>query len=104
MGMPRSTPYFSMAWSVYREQLGVYLQDAGNMGETYRRYTRIDPMLALRSNTADFTQTFRRFSVVPILPNALRNSWLRSSNVASDAGGLAETTRSRLPGIRPMVE
>ena len=50
MGMPRSTPYFSMAWRAYREQLGVYLQDAGSMGETCRRYTRIDPMLALRNN------------------------------------------------------
>lgn len=104
MGMPRSTPYFSMAWRVYREQLGVYLQDAGSMGEMYRRYTRIDPMLALLSNNASFPQTFRRLSGPPILPNALRNSSLSSSNVASEAGGLAETTRSRLPGIRPMAE
>ena len=51
MGMPRSTPYFSMAWRVYREQLGVYLQDAGNKGETYRRYTRIDPILAIRTHS-----------------------------------------------------
>lgn len=50
MGMPRSTPYFSMAWRVYREQLGVYLQDAGSMGETDCRYTRIDPMLNLCNN------------------------------------------------------
>jgi hypothetical protein len=50
MVMPRSTPYFSKAWRVYREQLGVYLQDAGSMGETYRRYTRIDPMPNLCKN------------------------------------------------------
>jgi hypothetical protein len=37
MSMPRSTPYFSIAWRANREQLGVYLQDVGSMGETYRR-------------------------------------------------------------------
>jgi hypothetical protein len=54
MGTPRNTPYFSMAWRVYREQLGVYLQAAGSMGERHRRYTRINPMLAFLRNNASF--------------------------------------------------
>jgi len=33
MKTPLGTPYFSMACNVYREQLGVYLQDGGSMGE-----------------------------------------------------------------------
>ncbi len=37
MKQPFSRPYFSMAWSVYREQLGVYLQEDGSMGEMNRR-------------------------------------------------------------------
>jgi hypothetical protein len=37
MKLPLSRPYFSTAWSVYREQLGVNLQDRGSMGETTRR-------------------------------------------------------------------
>jgi hypothetical protein len=31
--MPLGTPYFSMACIVYREQLGVNLQDGGSKGE-----------------------------------------------------------------------
>ena len=34
---PLKTPYFSMACTVYSEQLGVYLQDGGSMGERYLR-------------------------------------------------------------------
>ncbi len=104
MAAPRSTPYLSMACRVYREQLGVYLQDAGSTGERYRWYARIEPILALLSNNSSFPQTFLRLSGPPILPNALRNSCRSSSKVASEAGGLAETTRSKLPGIRPTVE
>jgi len=37
MRQPLSRPYFSTAWSVYREQLGVNLQDGGSMGERNRR-------------------------------------------------------------------
>jgi hypothetical protein len=37
MKPPLSRPYLSMAWSVYREQLGVNLQERGSMGEMTRR-------------------------------------------------------------------
>jgi hypothetical protein len=36
MKLPLSRPYFSTACSVYREQLGVNLQDRGSMGEMNR--------------------------------------------------------------------
>ena len=32
---PRSTPYFSTAWYVYSEHVGVYRQLGGNAGEIY---------------------------------------------------------------------
>jgi hypothetical protein len=34
---PLATPYFSMACTVYSEQLGVYRQVGGSMGERYLR-------------------------------------------------------------------
>ncbi len=67
MGMPRNTPYFSMACRVYREQLGVYLHDAGSMGVKYRRYTRINPMLAFLINNASFASN---------LPTLVRAAYL----------------------------
>ncbi len=82
----------------------MYLQDAGSMGETYRRYTRIDPMLALFNNIARLRQALGRSSGPPSLRSALANSRLNSSNVAPAAAGRAETTRSRLPGISVMDE
>jgi len=36
MKEPLIRPYFSIAWSVYREQLGVNLQEDGSMGEINR--------------------------------------------------------------------
>ena len=37
MKLPLSRPYLSIDWSVYREQLGVNLQERGSMGEMTRR-------------------------------------------------------------------
>jgi hypothetical protein len=37
MKAPLSSPYLSIAWSMYREQLGVNLQEGGSMGEINRR-------------------------------------------------------------------
>jgi hypothetical protein len=37
MKAPLNKPYFSIAWSVYREQLGANLQEGGSMGEINRR-------------------------------------------------------------------
>lgn len=49
-------------------------------------------------------QTDRRSTETPTLSNALLNSSLSSSNVAADAAGLADTTRSKLPGISEIHE
>jgi hypothetical protein len=61
-------------------------------------------MLALLKNMARRRQTDRRSTEPPTLPNALLNSSLSSSNVASAAAGLADTTRSRLPDTSEMHE
>ena len=61
-------------------------------------------MLTLFKVIALCRQTDRRSPEPPTLPNALLNSSLSSSNVAADAAGLADTTRSRLPGISEMHE
>ena len=61
-------------------------------------------MLALLNDMARRRQTDRRSTEPPTLSNDLLNSSLSSSNVACAAGGLADTTRSRLPGILEMQE
>ena len=61
-------------------------------------------MLALLKDTVRCTQTGRRSTGTPTLPNDLLNSSRSSSNVASAAAGLADTTRSRLLEVPEMHE
>ena len=61
-------------------------------------------MIDLLKDMARRRQTGRRSAEPPTLLNDLLNSSLSSSNVASAAAGLAETTRSRLPDISEMHE
>src|SRR5829696_4518026 len=56
-------------------------------------------MLALRRDIAKRRQSDRRAAGPPNLPRALTNSARSSSNVAEADPGLADTTRSRSPGI-----
>ncbi len=48
MRPPLKMPYFCTACTVYSEQVGQYLQEAGNMGETNLRYTPMTPMKICR--------------------------------------------------------
>ena len=67
-----------MACSVYREQLGVNLQEGGNRGDTKRWYTLIRDMLTLFKITA-YPDRLPREPCVPhsffnALPNSSSNS------------------------------
>ena len=61
-------------------------------------------MLALFRDMTFRRQADRRSREPPTLPNDLLNSSCSSSNVAPAAAGLADTTRSRFPGIPEMQE
>ena len=67
-----------MACNVYREQLGVNLQEGGSIGEMYRWYALIRDMLAFFITTAYPGRLLSGFATPPSFRNALPNSPLSS--------------------------